>query len=154
MKPYVIRPAQPPDLEVILRHRRRMFEDMGYGEPAAVEQMLSTSRPLIERGLTTGSYRGWMVEHPADGIVAGGGLISLEFQSHPRDPEPRRTWVVNMYTEPAHRRQGLARALMQEIVAWCRASGLRSVSLHASDDARALYESLGFEPTNEMRLSL
>jgi len=29
-----------------------------------------------------------------------------------------------------------------------------AVSLHASDDGRKLYEELGFQPTNEMRLEL
>jgi hypothetical protein len=31
---------------------------------------------------------------------------------------------------------------------------LGSVNLHASKEGRALYEKLGFEPTNEMRLKL
>jgi len=59
-----------------------------------------------------------------------------------------------MYTEPEYRRQGLARRLMEAMVAWCRAERMTSVYLHASDDGRALYESLGFTPTNEMRLVL
>ena len=49
-----------------------------------------------------------------------------------------------MYTEPEHRRRGLARRLMAEMIAWCRAAGLGSVSLHASDAGRPLYEALGF----------
>ncbi len=43
-----------------------------------------------------------------------------------------------MYTEPSHRRGGLARRLMEEMIGWCR----------------ALYASLGFTPTNEMSLGL
>jgi hypothetical protein len=38
------------------------------------------------------------------------------------------------------------------IVAWGRESGLGSLYLHASDEGRPLYRSLGFVPTNEMRL--
>ncbi|HSB61454.1 MAG TPA: GNAT family N-acetyltransferase, partial [Vicinamibacteria bacterium] len=63
-------------------------------------------------------------------------------------------WVLNMYTEPAFRRQGLARQVLEEILAWCREQGLRSVFLHASRAGRPLYESLGFEPTSEMRVVL
>jgi len=154
MKPYSIRPALPPDLDVILGHRLRMFQDMGHHDVAALEKSVASSRPLLEQRLANGSYRGWLVEHPADGIVAGGGLITLDFQANPQDPEPRRTWIVNMYTEPAHRRRGLARTLMETMLDWCRTSGMRSVSLHASDHGRALYERFGFRPTNEMRLEL
>jgi len=35
---------------------------------------------------------------------------------------------------------------------WCREAGYKNVSLHASDEGRPLYESMGFVPTNEMRL--
>jgi hypothetical protein len=41
---------------------------------------------------------------------------------------------------------------MLTIMAWAKKQGLRSVNLHASDEGRHLYEKLGFEPTNEMRL--
>lgn len=153
MGQYALRAATPDDLDVVLRHRRRMFEDMGHRDPAALQAMLESSTPLLRRGLADGSYRGWLVEH--DGrVVAGGGIVSLEFQSHPRDPVPRRSWVVNMFTEPEHRRRGLARRLMQTMLEWCRASGMKTLYLHASDEGRALYESLGFAATNEMRIGL
>ena len=130
-----------------------MFEDMGYADARALEVMLAVSTPLIGRGIEDGSYRGWLAEG-SDGVVAGGGVILLQFQPHPMDPRPQRAWVVNMFTEPEHRRRGLARLLMDTIVTWCRAQGLRFLYLHASDEGRALYESLGFVPTNEMLLEL
>jgi len=151
---YDIRPAIPQDFETVLHHRRRMFEDMGFTDPPALEAMLASATPLLRRGLTDGTYRGWLVETPEEGIVAGGGVIILEFQSHPMDPVPRRAWVVNMFTEPGHRRRGLARRLMQAMLAWCRAEGMRFVYLHTSDEGRPLYEGIGFEATNEMRIAL
>ena len=35
---------------------------------------------------------------------------------------------------------------------WCAREGVETVILHASDEGRPLYERLGFEATNEMRL--
>jgi GNAT superfamily N-acetyltransferase len=60
--------------------------------------------------------------------------------------------ILNVYTEPAHRRQGMARPLMQVVLDWCRSNGVGAVILHASPDGRALDESLGFAATNEMRV--
>ena len=40
------------------------------------------------------------------------------------------------------------------MVGWCRAQGFRAVTLDASDDGRALYESMGFRPTPQLRLDL
>jgi hypothetical protein len=43
---------------------------------------------------------------------------------------------------------------MHTMIEWCRKQGLVHVTLHASDKGRPLYQSLGFVPTNEMRLDL
>lgn len=154
MSAYTIRPAVAADLDAVLYHRRRMFEDMGYTDPAGQVGMLAISSPLIEQGLDDGNYCGWLAETAAGEVVAGAGVIFLAFHPNPADPRPRRAWVVNVFTEPAHRRQGLARRLMETIVAWCAAEGLSNLYLHASDEARALYADMGFVPTNEMRLRL
>jgi predicted GNAT family acetyltransferase len=62
--------------------------------------------------------------------------------------------IINVYTEPEARRQGLARRLMSLMIQWLKEQGFKSVVLHASDAGRHLYEELGFVPTNEMRLCL
>ncbi len=87
-------------------------------------------------------------------MVAGGGIVILHWPAHPSDPRDSKAMILNMYTEPEFRRQGLARRLMEVMISWCREQGYRTVSLHASDYGRPLYESLGFKPTNEMRVSL
>jgi GNAT superfamily N-acetyltransferase len=149
-----IRKATANDLGIVMHHRRSMFVDMGHRDATALNAMLATSEPLFKRGLENGSYQGWLAEASPGVVVAGGGIIILEFHSHPRDPRPRRAWIVNMYTEPAFRRRGLARRLMDAMIVWCHEAKLDSVFLHASDEGRPLYTSLGFTPTNEMRLDL
>jgi hypothetical protein len=41
---------------------------------------------------------------------------------------------------------------MLTILEWLKQRGFRAVNLHASREGRPLYEKLGFEATNEMRL--
>ena len=149
-----VREAIPADLAVVMCHRRRMFEDMGHRDPAALDAMERVSGPVIRRGLESGLYRGWLAQAPDGEVVAGGGVLLVSFPCQPRDPSPRRAWILNVYTEPRYRRQGLARRLMEVAIAWCRKQGLGSVYLHASEDGRPLYEALGFTPTNEMQLDL
>ncbi len=130
-----------------------MFTDMGTGSETDRQAMARSSRPVLEAALQDGSYRGWLVE-VAGQVVAGGGVQLVPFPPSPTNPASHRAFVINIYTEPEFRRRGLARQIMEAILAWCRAQGFASVSLHASHDGRALYESLGFKPTNEMRLML
>ena len=148
-----IRQATVRDLETILHHRRRMCEDMGHREVAVLDAMVADCRGLLGRWLDEGVYRGWLVER--EGVVAAGaGLIVSPWLPNAADTLGRRATILNVYTEPAHRRQGLARALMDRILLWCRQEGFRAVTLDASDDGRALYESMGFRPTTQMRLDL
>ena len=130
-----------------------MFADMGEGTDEALDAMVTTARPVLEAGLRDGSYRGWLIEREGR-VVAGGGVLLIGYQPSPADLSTQRVWVLNVYTEPDCRGEGLARLVMTTILNWCHGKGFGSVSLHASRDGRRLYESLGFKPTNEMRLVL
>jgi len=150
---YRLRRAEAGDLEVVLDHRRRLFIEMGH-DPASTEASIGTVRELFQRSLGNGRYRGFFVEDDGKRIVAGGGVITHDFHVGPLDGVTTRSWIVNMYTEPDHRRRGLARMIMTALLELCRKSGWAVVYLHASSDGRPLYEALGFKATNEMILKL
>jgi ribosomal protein S18 acetylase RimI-like enzyme len=150
-----IRRASVADAAEILVHRREMFRDMGYTDADRLRVMAETSLPFLEAALEEDHYRAWFVETADGRIVAGAGLHISDLLSHPNLPDDvRRAYVYNLYVVPEFRRQGLARRLMEEVIAHCRQEGIGTVWLHASDDGRNLYENLGFEPTNEMKLVL
>jgi GNAT superfamily N-acetyltransferase len=48
----------------------------------------------------------------------------------------------------------LARWLVEAALHWCKANEIDFVILHASPEGRGLYESLGFQTGNEMRIKL
>jgi GNAT superfamily N-acetyltransferase len=146
-----IRPATIDDAEALVAHRRGMFYDMGHGDAAELDSMIAAFRPWVREKMTTGEYLAW-VATAGDSIVAGLGLWLMDWPPHLIGPGARRGNILNVYTEQAFRRQGIARELMNVSLEWCRANGIRAIILHASDDGRKLYEQLGFRPTNEMRL--
>jgi GNAT superfamily N-acetyltransferase len=142
------------DLPLVLRHRRGMFREMGYRDEGQLDAMEAVSRPLFANALREGTYVGFFAVDSQGRVAAGGGVILLVYQPNPRGPRPRRPFVVNMYTEPEYRRRGLARRLMDAMIAWTKNEGYDALFLHASDAGRPLYAGLGFVPTNEMRLQL
>jgi GNAT superfamily N-acetyltransferase len=149
-----IRTTTVADLETILHHRTAMFRDMGYREPAVLAAIRRDSIEYMTEALVRGNYRGWVAITGCGAVVAGCGVLIAAWPGRPWDGQPRRAWVVNVYSEPGYRRCGLARRLMQAAIDWARGEGFRILSLHASGAGRPLYQSLGFEPTNEMRLRL
>ncbi len=148
---YRLRAATAADAAVVAHHRVEMFRDMGVLGTADGAALEVASRHYLARALADGEYRGWLIAHDGH-IAAGGGLVLRPLLPRPGYHDGgAEAYVLNVYTEPAHRRLGLARSLMDAIIAWCDAERVSRISLHASDDGRPLYARLGFATTNEMR---
>jgi GNAT superfamily N-acetyltransferase len=148
-----IRQATSDDVDEILRHRRGMYEGMGYSDAKALEAMIATCKPYLSKALTDSTFRAWMAV-TGDRVAGGGAILINPWPSHPYDLECRRATILNVFVYPEFRRQGIARQLMRTMIDWCKQEGYAAVYLHASDNGKPLYESLGFEPTTEMRLKL
>jgi GNAT superfamily N-acetyltransferase len=149
----VIREASTADIPEILRQRRGMYVDMGYTDEPKLEAMASLSASYLANAMSDDSFHAWLA-HSGEHAVGGGALIISPWLAHPYDLECRRATILNVYVYPEYRRRGLARRLMETMIGWCRSEGFAGVTLHASDDGRHLYEALGFELSNEMRLKL
>lgn len=160
--PFFVRRARVEDAPVIAWHRARMFEDMGMVSPVTFDALLNEARLWTERALASGEYVGWLGT-PKDQpeLIAGGAGVQLrQVAPHPFRPpregvvaKGKHAIVLNVFTEPEWRRRGLARLLMEEILRWARAERLDQLVLHASDEARRLYEMMGFVATTEMRFA-
>jgi len=151
---YTIRRATAEDADTIVAHRRAMFSEMGYRDESALNAMCESFRPWLLRMLNQDEYLTWFAIAPDASIAAGLGLWLMDWPPHMVGPGARRANILNVYTAREHRRQGLARKLMDTSLEWCRQHGIRAVILHASEQGRPLYQSLGFRSTNEMRLVL
>jgi len=147
-----IRRATFDDADVLVDHRRAMFHEMGYSDAAALDSMAAAFRVWLRQKMDAGEYLAWLALSEDGSIAAGLGLWLMDWPPHMIGPGARRGNILNVYTRLENRRQGLARKLMQVALDWCRTNGIRAVILHSSEAGWALYESLGFRQTNEMRL--
>jgi GNAT superfamily N-acetyltransferase len=148
----LIRETTSADISVLLRHRRMMWWDMGRRDEAALDLMERAATEYFSQAIPQGSYRGFLAIDPAGEVIGGAGIVISAWPGVLGQLQPRRAMILNLYVERHHRRQGIADALMRRMIEWCRQNQFCSVALHASEDGRALYERLGFKPTNEMRL--
>ena len=81
-----------------------------------------------------------------DGVDVGLAGVFAE-----ADP-PGRMHLISMWVDPRHRRQGVARALIDLVIGWAAERRASEVVLWVADQndaARRLYERLGFRPTGE-----
>ena len=158
---FEIRLAGVSDAALIATQRTRMFQEMGLVPESLFEAYRARCETRIREMLQSGEYIGWLArpDELRDKIVAGAGVQLRNVFPHPvGEPggeisigEGRHAIIINVFTEPDWRRRGVAKLLLEQIIAWARAERLDRLVLHASDEGRALYEQMGFIQTNEMR---
>jgi len=98
--------------------------------------------------LANPKYRVWIAEVDA----VGAGYASAGFHDRPATPfTPARRWCEfdQMAVDPAFRKQGVAQALMQTLVAAAHADGFRAietVSWSFNKQAHETLQRFGFSP--------
>jgi ribosomal protein S18 acetylase RimI-like enzyme len=87
----------------------------------------------------------WAVAQ-ADGGIVGLARLSREWAD---------VYVESVWTHPRYRRRGVASALVRRLIANAppaRRGGIFVWVIHPNDAAFSLYESLGFQPTDDKQL--
>ena len=152
---FVLRPAVMSDVPVLVRHRRLMFEDMARlrSQTVALAQFdamdLAYNR-YVARSLGTSLFA-WLIEVDRE-AVASGAVVMLDLLPHYRNISGRTPYLHSVYTAAGFRRKGYARRIVERAILYCKQQGYQTLRLHASEEGRPLYTSLGFRDTNEMRL--
>ena len=150
MPAYRIRAATLDDLDTLVQHRLGMFTAMG--TQFDHEILERATRDWLRRTIPSGDYFAWVCETEDGEIVAGAGVSLFRWPPGPMAAHgDQMAFVYNVYTEPAHRKQGLARKIMGTVHTWCADRGIPALALNAARDARHLYDSMGYvEAPNPM----
>mgnify|MGYP006291905977 CR=1 FL=1 len=149
-----IRPATQEDVSELVRLRRMMFEAMGCQDIAALDRADAAVGPFLEAAMRAGTFHGWLATTPAGEAVGSGGVMIDQHPPSPGNASGRIGYILNVVTIPRYQRQGIARRMMETMLAWLAEQGIELAHLHASEAGRPLYRKLGFVDSNEMRLRI
>jgi len=146
---FTFRPVSSRDVAAVCRHRRIMFEEMGW-DKAALDPAMASFAVWVEARIAQDAYFGFMTEFNGE-VIGGIGLMLLDWPPHPFHPASnKRGYILNVFVEPAFRRHGLATQLMQLADEEFRRRGINYIVLHASKQGRPVYERLGWLTSPEM----
>jgi len=151
---FFLREASIRDADLLVQHRRGMWEDLGSWNRSVLNEADGVYRRWLKSAFKKRAVVGWIVE-TKKGVAAGSGCIWLR----PAQPRPNlkaqiQPYLLSMYTQPPFRRQGVAARIVKEAIRWCRKNGYSRLALHASKYGRNLYRKYGFTRSWEMRLKL
>ena len=76
-------------------------------------------------------------------------LCYIEMMPTFSHPTGKRAHLMNVYTAPNYRGQGIARRMVEMLIEEARRRGITEISLDATTSGRPLYRKLGFRDSEE-----
>jgi GNAT superfamily N-acetyltransferase len=140
-----IRRATADDADEMARLRRDMQAELltTGGRTLSLDDAARHNRDYFREKLPSGEFVAFLAE--TGGVIAGtSGMVVYRAPPTPGNPTGVEGYIMNMYTVPAYRGQGIATRLLERLVEHARGLGARRVWLRASDFGRPVYERFGF----------
>ena len=131
---------------IVLRAANNLSDDV---DMSVVEK---ESYEYYKRALETGEHIAYLV-YDKENFIGAGGVSFYQVMPTYHNPTGRKAYIMNMYTAPEYRRQGLAINTLDLLVKDARKQGVTQIALEATDMGRPLYEKYGFvKMEDEMEL--
>ncbi|WP_366558704.1 GNAT family N-acetyltransferase [Ruminococcus sp.] len=84
-------------------------------------------------------------------FVGAGGVSYYQVMPTYHNPSGKKAYIMNIYTSPSYRRNGIATKTLTLLVEDAKRRGINAISLEATEEGRPLYEKFGFvQMKNEM----
>jgi GNAT superfamily N-acetyltransferase len=144
MPDYTFRDATPDDGALVALHRCLLNVETGYSTVESYAPVQRSFAAWASIAIAEGRYVAALACQQ-DTVVAGAGAYLYDWFPNTSDIYGHYAYLTNVYTDPAHRRQGLARRLVERVITLCRERSISLVRLFATPDGLAMYESMGFK---------
>lgn len=131
----------PEDVPLFAEMRIRQLREEGAAE--TLDLMPALLR-YYDKHLTDGTFVSWLAVCEGT-IIGASGMSFVEKPPYYSNPTGKIGLLSSMYTHPDYRRKGIARALLDRVVAEARKAGCGAVWITASEMGVLLYTSYGFE---------
>lgn len=150
---YHFQKASADDLELLVRTRIEVLRAANLlDDDVDMSMVEQESRRYYREALPVGEHTAYLV-FDGDQFIAAGGVSYYQVMPTYHNPTGKKAYIMNMYTKPDCRRQGIALKLLDLLVQDARNHGISAISLEATDMGRPLYEKYGFiQMKSEMEL--
>lgn len=145
--------ATVEDLDVLTTTRIEVLRAANkLDESEDMSQVKNESYEYYQRALTDKSHIAILV-FDGDEFVGTGGVSFYTVMPTYHNPSGRKAYIMNMYTKPEYRRNGIAYRTLDLLIQETKKLGIHHITLEATDMGQLLYEKYGFiKMENQMEL--
>ena len=122
---------------IVLRAVNKLSDDV---DMSVVEK---ESYEYYKRALETGEHITYLV-YDNGTFIGAGGVSFYQVMPTYHNPTGKKAYIMNMYTAPEYRRQGIAIHTLDLLVKDVRKQGVSQIALETTEMGRPLYEKYGF----------
>lgn len=131
---------------IVLRAANKLSDDV---DMTKVEK---ESYAYYKKALENGEHIAYLV-YDNGKFIGAGGISFYQVMPTYHNPTGKKAYIMNMYTAPEYRRQGIALHTLDLLVKEAKEQGVLQIALEATDIGRSLYKRYGFvKMENEMEL--
>lgn len=147
------RKATIEDIEILIKTRIEVLRAVNkLPDDTDMTEIEQQSYAYYQKALHDGTHTACLV-FDGDRFAGAGGISYYQVMPTYHNPSGYKAYIMNMYTRPEYRRQGVARRTLDFLISDAKARGISFISLEATQMGRPLYENVGFVPmTDEMIL--
>lgn len=146
--------AHLSDVPLLVNYRMQFLEEIsGIQDDEITARVRQSLQQYFSKALQDGSYICWLAKD-GDMVVGIGGLAVREQPANFKIPNGKAGYIMNMYTLPQYRRQGIAGKLLECLMATAKQMELSVLELHSTYDGEPVYRKYGFTEPNSVVLDL
>ena len=126
----------------VLRAANKLSDDVN------MSVVKEESYRYYQDALTNDSHVAYLV-FDDDEFVGAGGISFFKVMPTFHNPTGQKAYIMNMYTKPEYRRNGIAYKTLDLLIAEAKRKDFTTISLEATDMGRPLYKKYGFVKMND-----
>lgn len=122
---------------IVLRAANKLSDDVD------MDTVEHESYAYYNRALEKVEHIAYLV-YDNEKFIGAGGVSFYQVMPTYHNPTGKKAYIMNMYTAPEYRRQGIAFHTLDLLVQDAKKQGVSQIALEATDMGRPLYERYGF----------
>lgn len=146
------RRATLDDVDVLVSYRLRFLaEHSGSSQVSEDETFKKNLKEYFLEEIPKGSFIAWLARSGGR-VVATSGMVVWRMPANNSVKTGKQGYILNMYTLPEARRQGICTVLLEKMIEEAKSLGLSRVQLHASKMGEPIYRKRGFSEPGDVEL--